>query len=145
MDHMHQKGILHRDLKSMNIFVDGSYNVKIGDFGLSRYANAPHGNGIAGTYQYMAPEVLRGEPHSTKSDVFAFAQLLCEIVSGTPPFHGMDPREVGERVVSEDIRPQIPMNCLRAYVNLIQMCWGTVPSTRPSFSEIVELINSTTK
>ncbi|CDF34034.1 Serine/threonine-protein kinase [Chondrus crispus] len=145
MSHMHEKGILHRDLKSLNIFVDGSYNVKIGDFGFSAYEQEQADDGIVGTFQYMAPEVLRGEPHTTKSDVFAFAQVLCEIVSGMAPFQGMDARGVAERVVSEDIRPAIPMHCQRAYVNLIQMCWGTVPSTRPSFSEVIELIKSTTK
>lgn len=145
MHHMHEQGILHRDLKSLNVFVDGSYNVKIGDFGLSRHEHDLGGSGIAGTYQYMAPEVLRGEPHSTKSDVFAYAHVLCEIVSGTPPFQGMEARDVAERVVSEDIRPPIPMHCQRAYVNLIQMCWGSVSSTRPSFAEVIELITSTTK
>lgn len=147
MAHMHSRGIIHRDLKTLNIFVDGSYNIKIGDFGLSRYESNPSftDHGIAGTYQYMAPEVLRGEPHTQKSDVYSFAQVMCEMVSGVPPFQGMDAREVGERVVREDIRPQIPMHCQRAYINLIQMCWGTAPETRPPFSEIVELIKSTTK
>lgn len=145
MQHMHENGFLHRDLKSLNVFVDGSYNVKVGDFGLSRHVDETQGSGIAGTYQYMAPEVLRGEPHTDKSDVFSYAQVLCEIVSGIPPFHGMEAREVGERVVNEDIRPPIPRQCQRAYVNLIQMCWGTAPSSRPRFSEIIDLIHSTTK
>lgn len=145
MTYLHGQGILHCDLKSLNVFVDGSYNIKIGDFGLSRRMNAPQSSGLSGTYQYMAPEVLQGEPHSEKSDVFSYAHLLCEMVSGSAPFEGMDPREVAERVVNEDIRPQMPPHCQRAYVNLIQMCWGRVPSTRPSFPEIVELINNTTK
>eukprot|EP00177_Eucheuma_denticulatum_P003418 GFKZ01006180.1.p1 GENE.GFKZ01006180.1~~GFKZ01006180.1.p1 ORF type:complete len:1218 (+),score=218.00 GFKZ01006180.1:122-3655(+) len=145
MVHMHSHGILHRDLKSLNIFVDGGYNVKIGDFGLSRFEHEQSDNGIAGTYQYMAPEVLRGELHSCKSDVYSFAMVLWEIVSGTPPYHGMEAREVGEKVVKEEMRPTIPVRCQQAYVNLIQMCWGTIPSRRPSFAEILELIKSTTK
>lgn len=142
---MHEQGFLHRDLKSLNILTDGSYNIKIGDFGLSCRIGDVQGSGISGTYQYMAPEVLRGEPHTVKSDVFSFAQILCEMISNVPPFQGMEARQVAERVVKEDLRPPIPMSCQRAYVNLIQMCWGTMPSTRPSFPEIVELIKSTTK
>lgn len=145
MEHMHTCGVLHRDLKSLNIFVDTSYNIKIGDFGLSRSESEFSENGIAGTYQYMAPEVLRGEPHSKKSDVYSYAQVLCEIVSSSPPYQGLDARQVAERVVNEDLRPPIPAQCQRAYVNLIQICWGTVPATRPSFTEIVELIKTTTK
>lgn len=145
MQHMHEQGFLHRDLKSLNVFIDGSYNVKVGDFGFSKHMQESQGTGLAGTYQYMAPEVLRGEPHSAKSDVYSYAQLLCEIVSGVPPFHGMEAREVAERVVADDIRPPIPVSCQRAYVNLIQMCWSTVPSRRPSFAEIVNLIQSSTK
>ncbi|PXF41331.1 putative serine/threonine-protein kinase [Gracilariopsis chorda] len=145
MCHIHEAGILHRDLKSLNIFVDNSFNIKIGDFGLARSASDNFDSGISGTYQYMAPEIIRGNPHSEKSDVYSYAIIVCEMVSGVPPFQGMEARQVAERVVQEDIRPSIPMNCQRAYVNLIQMCWGTVPSTRPSFSEIVGLITSTTK
>ncbi|KAI0563318.1 Serine/threonine-protein kinase [Gracilaria domingensis] len=145
MHHVHEAGFIHQDLKSLNIFVDGSFNVKVGDFGLARHKADSIGRGVSGTYQYMAPEVVRGEPHSEKSDVYSYGILLCEMVSGVPPFHGIEARQVAERIVEEDIRPPIPMNCQRAYVNLIQMCWGTVPSTRPSFSDVIGLINSTTK
>lgn len=139
--HMHEQGFLHRDLKSLNIFVDGSYNIKVGDFGLSRHLSFSQGGGISGTYQYMAPEVLRGEPHSFKSDVFSFAILLNEMISAQLPFHGMDPRDVGQRIVSEDLRPIIPRSCQPSLVNIIQQCWATVPSTRPSFAQVVNLLN----
>ncbi|CAN8071178.1 unnamed protein product [Agarophyton chilense] len=145
MSYVHEAGFLHRDLKSLNVFVDNSFNAKIGDFGLARHVTDNAGSGVSGTYQYMAPEVVRGEPHSEKSDVYSYGIIICEMVSGVPPFHGIEPRQVAERVAGEDIRPSIPMNCQRAYINLIQMCWGTVPSTRPSFSDIIGLINSTTK
>lgn len=139
--HMHERGFLHRDLKSLNVFVDGSYNIKVGDFGLSRHVSHSQGGGISGTYQYMAPEVLRGEPHSFKSDVFSFAILLNEMISAELPFHGIDPREVGQRVVSEDLRPNIPRSCQPSMANIIQQCWATVPSTRPSFAQVVNLLN----
>lgn len=145
MSHMHEKGVIHRDLKSLNIFADGGYNIKIGDFGLSCHVNSPQGTGISGTYQYMAPEVLRGETHTFQSDVFSYGHVLCEMITGIPPFHGIDSRQVAERVVNEDLRPPIPPTCQRAYAKLIQMCWGSAPSTRPSFQEIIHIISTTTK
>lgn len=145
MAYIHEQGMVHRDLKSTNIMVDSGYNIKIGDFGLTLPQNAQEPAGIAGTYQYMAPEVLRGEPHSVKSDVFAFGQILCETIAGSPPFFGVDPREVGELVVNQDARPQIPQHCQRAYASLIQSCWAAVPAIRPSFTEVVSIINTTTK
>lgn len=145
LGYMHKQGIVHRDIKSLNIFVDGCYNVKVGDFGLSCSQNDVQQEGLSGTYQYMAPEVLRGEPHTFKSDVFSYGRTICEMVSGTPPFQGIEARTVAERVVREDLRPQIPAACQKAYKNIINMCWRTVPSTRPSFPEIIDIIKSTTK
>lgn len=142
MVHIHERGFIHRDLKSLNIFIDNSYNAKIGDFGLSRHISQSQGGGISGTYQYMAPEVLRGEPHSYKSDVFSFAILLNEMISAEPPFHGMDPRDVGQRVAHEDLRPDIPRFCQRSVAKIIEHCWASVPSMRPSFAQVVNLINT---
>lgn len=141
MAHMHERGFLHRDLKTLNVFADSSYNVKIGDFGLSRRMSSEDGHGLSGTYQYMAPEVLRGESHTDKSDVFSYGHFMCELVSGAPPFPGMDISQVRDMVV-EGGRPPIPMHCQRAYITIIQKCWAAVPSTRPSFAEIGTLINS---
>lgn len=145
MANIHANGFIHRDLKSLNILVDSSYNIKIGDFGCTRHvseASSDIGKGLIGTYQYMAPEVLSGQPHSFKSDVFAFAIVLCEIVSGTPPFHGMDPRSVAEKVVQDNVRPVIPMSCPRPYIELIQKCWSPVPMRRPSFKQVVETLKT---
>lgn len=143
MRHIHDQGFIHRDLKSLNIFIDNAYNIKVGDFGLACHVTDTHASSeISGTYQYMAPEVLKGEAPSFKSDVYSFAVILCEMVSGVPPFHGLDARAAADRVVNEDLRPSIPMSCKRSYVDLIQKCWGTVPSTRPSFAQLTEQITT---
>lgn len=144
--YLHSNGILHRDLKSSNLLVDGSYNVKLGDFGLSRPASgADHGQGLSGTYQYMAPEILAGEAQSTKSDVYAYGLVLWEMISGEPPFWGVDPLEAGRRVLQEGARPAIPPHCLRPYAALIQSCWVNAPAARPSIAEVERTIETTTK
>jgi tRNA A-37 threonylcarbamoyl transferase component Bud32 len=146
MCYLHAHRILHRDLKSSNLLVDGSYNVKLGDFGLAKpdIGVDPRG-GISGTYQYMAPEILRGDSPSTLSDVYSFGVIVWEMVSGEPPYLGMDPLEAGRRVLEEDMRPIIPASCLRPYAAIIQACWATAPAARPSFAEVVGMIETTTK
>ncbi|XP_047332636.1 L-type lectin-domain containing receptor kinase IX.1-like [Impatiens glandulifera] len=77
--------VIHRDIKSSNIMLDSSFNVKLGDFGLARLADHEHGpdtTGLAGTLGYMAPEYLRTGRASKESDVYSFGVVILEIVTG---------------------------------------------------------------
>jgi serine/threonine protein kinase len=146
MAYLHEHRVLHRDLKSSNLLVDASYNVKLGDFGLAKpELGVDSDGGISGTYQYMSPEVLRGEAPSTKFDVYAYGLVVWEMVSGQPPYLGMDAREAGRRVVEENLRPAIPPSCLRPYAAIMQACWANAPAARPSFADVVVMIETTTK
>jgi serine/threonine-protein kinase len=84
----HAHGVLHRDLKPSNIMIDGRGHVKIMDFGLAISMNAPPPSEIVGTPAYMAPEQLRGEPLTERSDVFALGLVLYEIFTGRSLFAG---------------------------------------------------------
>ena len=72
--------ILHRDLKSLNIFLDEHYRIKIGDFGWTKTLDQYMTNKI-GTYQWMAPEVIDNKPYTEKADVFSYSIILWEIAS----------------------------------------------------------------
>ena len=89
----HAHGVLHRDLKPSNIMVDGRGHVKIMDFGLAISAGAPQPSEIVGTPAYMAPEQLRGEPSSERSDVYALGLVLYEVFTGRSLFAGWTPDE----------------------------------------------------
>ncbi|XP_038719878.1 L-type lectin-domain containing receptor kinase IX.1-like [Tripterygium wilfordii] len=77
--------VVHRDIKSSNIMLDSSFNVKIGDFGLARLMNhelGPLTTGLAGTLGYLAPEYMSTRRPSKKSDVYSFGVVALEIVTG---------------------------------------------------------------
>jgi tRNA A-37 threonylcarbamoyl transferase component Bud32 len=82
--HAHARGVVHRDLSPANVFLCLDGQVKVLDFGLA------HGFGRrkldGGTRLYMAPEQLRGAPEDERTDVFALAAVLYEMLSGEPPF-----------------------------------------------------------
>ncbi|CAI0429144.1 unnamed protein product [Linum tenue] len=81
--------VIHRDVKSSNVLIDGEMNGRLGDFGLARlYSHgtaASHTTNVVGTVGYIAPELARTGKASTRSDVFAFGVLLLETTSGRRP------------------------------------------------------------
>ncbi|CAA9986735.1 tyrosine kinase-like protein, putative [Plasmodium knowlesi strain H] len=85
---LHYKGILHCDLKSSNILLSMSGEIKICDFGLSvhNFTKKPRFLGIVGTYQWTAPEILRGEGYTEQADVYSFGVILWEMVHRQIPF-----------------------------------------------------------
>ncbi|KAL6227603.1 hypothetical protein ACLB2K_001560 [Fragaria x ananassa] len=77
--------VVHRDIKSSNIMLDSSFNVKLGDFGLARLMDhelGPQTTGVVGTLGYMAPEYFRTGRASKESDVYSFGVVTLEIVTG---------------------------------------------------------------
>jgi serine/threonine protein kinase len=107
--HTMDEPLLHRDLKSLNLLVSepvrgvGSHvQIKVADFGLARHKDEDDGGedetsrmtGMAGTFHWMAPEVLRSEPYSNKADVYSYGIVLWEICSREPPFAKLKPHEI---------------------------------------------------
>ncbi|KAJ8904932.1 hypothetical protein NDN08_001445 [Rhodosorus marinus] len=94
MMYLHSSNLLHRDLKSSNLMLSNNFDIKVGDFGLTRVQQSfgPM-TGQCGTFQYMAPEVLGSRPYSEKADVFSFGIILWEMAAKQLPYFGMQPMQ----------------------------------------------------
>jgi eukaryotic-like serine/threonine-protein kinase len=94
LEEAHRNGVVHRDVKPANVFLDGRGRVKVGDFGVARIEGSDltqTGLGL-GTPGYLAPEIVRGGVADARSDVFALGVLAYRVLTGVKPFAG-DTRE----------------------------------------------------
>lgn len=100
--HAHEKGVLHRDMKPSNLMLiknaDGSYTVKIVDFGLAKPTaedetldKLTKTGEVFGSPPYMSPEQCRGQKVDHRADIYALGCVLFEMLTGSPPFMGSDP------------------------------------------------------
>jgi len=114
--HAHAQGVLHRDVKSSNIFLDNvTGGVLLGDFGiaLTRSSQRLTTEGVVmGTPEYLAPEVCQGQAPEERSDIYSMGIVLFEALEGKPPFTGDNPLSVAFKHVHEPLpalsRPDVP-------------------------------------
>jgi serine/threonine protein kinase len=148
MSYLHDKHILVRDLKPQNIAFDEAGTVKLLDFGMARPVDETDNAELAGTFRYMAPEVLLGSTMGLESDVYSFGIVLYELATLQKPFDsyfkgGKLVRRPAffDRVVQGGWRPSLTDIPCRATGRLIQKCWDRSPRNRPSFPRIWFLLN----
>jgi Tol biopolymer transport system component len=110
----HAAGIVHRDLKPGNLMVTAEGLVKVLDFGLAKFTEAPAGEtatrlttegAVLGTVGYMSPEQAEGKPVDARSDIFSFGTLLYEMVSGQRPFERGSKLSTLAAIVNEEPKP----------------------------------------
>jgi uncharacterized RDD family membrane protein YckC len=118
----HSLGVIHRDVKPSNCFLDSDGRVKVGDFGLSKSlvsdASLTGTGTFLGTPQFAAPEQVRGAEVDLRTDVYAVGSTLYQLIAGRPPFQG-DAAAVIAQIVSDtppllsDARPDVPLELAR--------------------------------
>ncbi|KAK8836215.1 hypothetical protein M9Y10_039847 [Tritrichomonas musculus] len=147
MSHLHSKNILHRDLKPGNVFFDKYLFPKIGDFGLSTEIldDSPIFEFIhKGTPAFMAPEIISDYCYSKASDVYAYSILLYQMITLKKPYEGFSFFQL-IRNVPKGIRPQFIDDVPSCFRKLIERCWNNDPDKRPTFDEIVHLLENDTE
>ncbi|XP_019123581.2 mitogen-activated protein kinase kinase kinase 11 [Larimichthys crocea] len=137
--------VIHRDLKSNNILLAEpienecmeGLTLKITDFGLAREWHKTTKMSTAGTYAWMAPEVIKSSTFSKGSDVWSYGVLLWELLTGEAPYKGIDGLAVAYGVAVNKLTLPIPSTCPEPFVQLMEECWDQDPHRRPNFSSIL--------
>ncbi|XP_027942161.1 uncharacterized protein LOC114195914 [Vigna unguiculata] len=149
MEYLHGKNIVHFDLKSDNLLVnlrDPHRPIcKVGDLGLSKVkCQTLISGGVRGTLPWMAPELLNGSSSlvSEKVDVFSFGIVMWELLTGEEPYADLHYGAIIGGIVNNTLRPPVPESCDPEWRLLMEMCWSSEPSERPSFTEIANGLRS---
>ncbi|KAF9158935.1 hypothetical protein DFQ26_007099, partial [Actinomortierella ambigua] len=141
--YIHHEGIIHRDLKSMNVLLTRYMEVKLCDFGLAtvQLQTSTMSKTPKGTFRWMAPEVLDLDPtYSTKSDMYALGMVMWEMAANcTIPFKNQADILMVITFVQTGEREKLPTDTPDDYRKWVERCWAQNPLDRPEASEMVAI------
>mmetsp|Transcript_17043 Transcript_17043/g.36817 ORF Transcript_17043/g.36817 Transcript_17043/m.36817 type:complete len:694 (-) Transcript_17043:512-2593(-) len=140
IQYVHSRNILHRDLKTQNIFLTKEGNIKLGDFGISRPLNSTLdlASTLIGTPYYMSPEVMSSMPYDFKSDMWSLGCCLYEMMSGKHAFDATDMSSLVLKIMRGEHLP-IPSHFSPDLRDLAKSLLSKNPKQRPSTEQCLKL------
>ena len=133
---LHDLKILHRDLKSANVFLFKNGNAKLGDLNVSKVAKRGLGYTQTGTPYYASPEVWKDLPYDNKSDIWSLGCVLYEMITLHPPFRARSMEELYKRVLSGDVS-KLPNKFSNDLYEVVLLLIKVNSNKRPTCNDIL--------
>ncbi|XP_077029843.1 serine/threonine-protein kinase Nek5 isoform X4 [Agelaius phoeniceus] len=140
LKHIHDKKILHRDVKAQNVFLSNNGKVaKLGDFGIARQLNSTteFAHTCVGTPYYLSPEICENRPYNNKTDIWSLGCVLYELCALKHPFQGNSLHELVLKICRGRFQPVSPNYSYDLRI-LISQLFKISPRDRPSINSILK-------
>nr|XP_031297940.1 serine/threonine-protein kinase Nek1 isoform X6 [Camelus dromedarius] len=139
LKHVHDRKILHRDIKSQNIFLTKDGTIQLGDFGIARVLNSTVelARTCIGTPYYLSPEICENKPYNNKSDVWALGCVLYEMCTLKHAFEAGSMKNLVLKIISGSF-PPVSLHYSHDLRSLLSQLFKRNPRDRPSVNSILE-------
>ncbi|XP_065669490.1 serine/threonine-protein kinase Nek1 isoform X7 [Hydra vulgaris] len=137
--YIHERKILHRDIKTQNIFLTMNGIVKLGDFGIARILKSTmdFAHTCIGTPYYLSPEIVEGRPYNSKSDIWSLGCVLYELVTLKHAFEAINMKVLVMKIIRGSYSP-LPNEYSLELKSLVAHCLKRNPSERPSVNTLLK-------
>ena len=135
---LHDFKILHRDIKSANVFLFDGGICKLGDLNVSKVARKGLSYTQTGTPYYASPEVWEEKPYDSKSDIWSLGCVIYEMITFRPPFQAQSMEELYRKVM-RGIYPKIPSRYSEDLSDAIKLMIQVEPGARPTCEELLKM------
>ncbi|KAF8320024.1 kinase [Clavulina sp. PMI_390] len=135
--YLHDKNIIHRDIKGANILIDNKGFAKISDFGISKRTESGNRPSLQGSVFWMAPEVVKQSAHTVKADIWSLGCLVVEMLTGEHPWANLSQMQAIFKIGSS-ARPELPPDVSKECEDFLQKTFEIDHTKRSSASELLE-------